>query len=188
MNERKRTVRLAVEGMSCSTCERRIEKAVTAVGGVSGVRASSSLGEVRVACDADRVDRPAIEAAIQAAGYQVRTDPAASRGSILWFLGLLAVIAAVYLIIRSTVGFTFLPSVTQNMGYGLIFVVGLLTSLHCVAMCGGIVLSQGIRRNNPEQPEPTASAGLGPGASWLARSRCSSSASAPSRCSLGWGR
>ena len=32
------------------------------------------------------------------------------------------------------------------MGYGLIFVVGLLTSLHCIAMCGGIVLSQGIRR------------------------------------------
>ncbi len=160
MSERKRTVRLAVEGMSCSTCERRIEKAVRALGGVSGVRASSSLGEVKVTCDAERVDRPAIEAAIQAAGYQVRTDPAASRGSILWFLGLLAVMAAVYLIIRSTVGFTFLPSVTQNMGYGLIFVVGLLTSLHCVAMCGGIVLSQGIRRNNPEQPEPTAPTGL----------------------------
>ena len=28
------------------------------------------------------------------------------------------------------------------MGYGLIFVVGLLTSLHCLAMCGGITLSQ----------------------------------------------
>jgi sulfite exporter TauE/SafE len=36
--------------------------------------------------------------------------------------------------------------VSQSMGYGLIFVVGLLTSLHCIAMCGGIVLSQGINR------------------------------------------
>ena len=28
------------------------------------------------------------------------------------------------------------------MGYGLLFAVGLLTSLHCIAMCGGINLSQ----------------------------------------------
>jgi sulfite exporter TauE/SafE len=28
------------------------------------------------------------------------------------------------------------------MGYGILFVVGLLTSLHCIAMCGGINLSQ----------------------------------------------
>jgi sulfite exporter TauE/SafE len=53
-------------------------------------------------------------------------------------------VAAVYVIIRATGGFTFLPTVTQSMGYGLIFVVGLLTSLHCIAMCGGIALSQGI--------------------------------------------
>ncbi len=66
------------------------------------------------------------------------------------FLGLIAVVAAIYLIIRYTVGFTFLPAVTQSMGYGLIFVVGLLTSLHCIAMCGGIVLSQGIKRNEAE--------------------------------------
>ena len=36
------------------------------------------------------------------------------------------------------------------MGYGLIFVVGLLTSLHCIAMCGGIVLSQGLKRKEAE--------------------------------------
>ena len=27
-------------------------------------------------------------------------------------------------------------------GFGILFVVGLLTSLHCIAMCGGINLSQ----------------------------------------------
>ena len=146
MSDRKRTVRLAVDGMSCSTCERRIEKAVGAIDGVIGVRASASLGEVRIICDPRGVARSAIDAAIHGAGYQVRTDPPPERGSILWFLGLLAVVAAVYLLLRYTVGFTFLPSVNQSMGYGLIFVVGLLTSLHCVAMCGGIVLSQGIRK------------------------------------------
>ena len=29
-----------------------------------------------------------------------------------------------------------------GMGYGMLFVIGLLTSVHCIAMCGGISLSQ----------------------------------------------
>jgi len=66
------------------------------------------------------------------------------------------VVAAVYLIIRYTVGFNFLPAVSQSMGYGLIFVVGLLTSLHCVAMCGGIVLSQGVKRKEEAAADPIA--------------------------------
>ncbi|MBS7299805.1 MAG: sulfite exporter TauE/SafE family protein, partial [Eubacteriales bacterium] len=30
------------------------------------------------------------------------------------------------------------------MGYGMLFLVGLMTSVHCVAMCGGISLSQSL--------------------------------------------
>ena len=29
-----------------------------------------------------------------------------------------------------------------GMGYGMLFVIGLITSVHCIAMCGGINLSQ----------------------------------------------
>ena len=29
-----------------------------------------------------------------------------------------------------------------KMGYGMLFVIGLITSVHCIAMCGGINLSQ----------------------------------------------
>lgn len=38
--------------------------------------------------------------------------------------------------------------VLTEAGYGLLFVIGLLTSLHCVAMCGGITLSQVSVGNN----------------------------------------
>lgn len=34
-----------------------------------------------------------------------------------------------------------IPDISQNMGYGLLFIVGLLTGFHCVAMCGGFVVS-----------------------------------------------
>jgi sulfite exporter TauE/SafE/plastocyanin domain-containing protein/copper chaperone CopZ len=169
MGDRVTTARILVDGMSCGSCEQRIEKAVSALDGVRKVGASASLSEVMVYYEPGRVGLAAIHDAIRGAGYTVRdegtavarttvTDPAAppaARGvtgaPVYRFLGLIAVIAAVYLIIRYSVGFTFLPAVSQSMGYGLIFVVGLLTSLHCIAMCGGIVLSQGIKREDGER-------------------------------------
>lgn len=38
--------------------------------------------------------------------------------------------------------FNFFPQAEEGMGYGMLFLIGLLTSVHCVAMCGGINLSQ----------------------------------------------
>ncbi len=165
MGNKRTAARIVVDGMTCSSCEKRVEKALLALAGVYEARTRASLSEVMVYYDPDLVTREAIHDGIRAAGYQVRDEaPAApvaaaggSSGAARWkanaayrFLGLLAVVAAVYFMIRSTVGFTFLPTVTQSMGDGLIFVVGLLTSLHCVAMCGGIVLSQGLKRRVDE--------------------------------------
>lgn len=184
MATKRKAERFLVDGMSCSHCEERIEKAVQALEGVHMVSASAPIGEVSVYHDPELVDRHLIVEAIKKAGYQVRGEPHASEAGtprvapagaaekglaetrasegaaatsraagIYRFLGLIAVVAAIYLIIRYTVGFTFLPTISQSMGYGLIFVVGLLTSLHCIAMCGGIVLSQGISRREEEPGE-----------------------------------
>ena len=34
------------------------------------------------------------------------------------------------------------PMAREGMGLGMLFAVGLATSLHCVAMCGGINIAQ----------------------------------------------
>ena len=75
MSGKRATARIIVDGMTCSSCEQRIEKAVRALDGVSHVTASASLSEVMVYYDADLVNREAIHAAITGAGYQVRNDP-----------------------------------------------------------------------------------------------------------------
>jgi copper chaperone CopZ len=54
-------------------------------------------------------------------------------GGLLFLLGL-------YWIINHAFSFNF-PTITPGMGLAVIFVVGLLTSLHCIGMCGGFVLS-----------------------------------------------
>ncbi|MGB7605523.1 MAG: sulfite exporter TauE/SafE family protein, partial [Lutisporaceae bacterium] len=57
-------------------------------------------------------------------------------------IGIGIIVLALYIIIKHTIGFNFIPEVNQSMGYKILFIVGVLTSLHCVAMCGGINLSQ----------------------------------------------
>jgi sulfite exporter TauE/SafE len=44
-----------------------------------------------------------------------------------------------YFILRTVKGVA-VPEISQGMSYGLLFIVGLLTGFHCVAMCGGFVI------------------------------------------------
>lgn len=39
----------------------------------------------------------------------------------------------------------------SGMSYGMLFVIGLFTSVHCIAMCGGINLSQTLQKNVSEE-------------------------------------
>jgi sulfite exporter TauE/SafE len=55
------------------------------------------------------------------------------------------IILALYVLLRqSGIGTltSAFPLAETGMGYGMLFVIGLVTSVHCVAMCGGINLSQ----------------------------------------------
>jgi sulfite exporter TauE/SafE len=45
----------------------------------------------------------------------------------------------------------YLPDLSMNASYGLLFIIGLLTSFHCLGMCGGIVLSQTIGDENVDR-------------------------------------
>jgi sulfite exporter TauE/SafE len=52
--------------------------------------------------------------------------------------------------------FNVFPEAKAGMSYGVLFVIGILTSVHCVAMCGGINLSQCI----PQKAENTDKGGI----------------------------
>lgn len=137
-----------VKGMSCPSCEIKIENALRKIEGVKEVKASMSKSQVKVKCDSSLVTTETLIAVMQKLGYQVdnsgQTGDTKKKGSINQLIGIGIIIFALYLIIKSTVGFNFIPQVDKSVGYGMLFVVGLLTSLHCIAMCGGINLSQSV--------------------------------------------
>lgn len=150
-----------VQGMSCTGCEHIIEKALKELDGVIDVNASFSKNTVTVVYDGEKINYAKIRSAVKKAGYTIeKVTITASDKSVgekekslspLQFIGIIIILLAAYLIIDNTVGFNFIPEVTSSMGYGVLFVVGLLTSLHCVAMCGGINMSQCISQNGSAQ-------------------------------------
>lgn len=42
----------------------------------------------------------------------------------------------------------YLPSLDTNVNYGLLFTFGILTSFHCLGMCGGIAISQTVKNTH----------------------------------------
>jgi sulfite exporter TauE/SafE/copper chaperone CopZ len=154
-----------VKGMTCPSCELKIENSLKKIGGVREVKAALASSAVEVHYDAAQVEPEKLMAAIAKLGYNATVKPDGGKDtkkfSINQLLGVGIIIFASYWIIKSTIGFNFIPQVDESVGYGMLFVIGLLTSLHCIAMCGGINISQCIkappsRINISEGAHPTA--------------------------------
>ena len=130
-----------VEGMTCSGCERRLETAVGALPGCASVQADRKKGILKVRCDAPCTDE-AIAQAVEAAGYHVAEAPRRRWDGVY----VLVILLGLFLIARQlgwTEFFQKFPTVSgAQMGYAALFLVGLLTSVHCIAMCGGLNLAQ----------------------------------------------
>jgi sulfite exporter TauE/SafE/copper chaperone CopZ len=138
---------LRVKGMTCATCEMIIEKKLRKLDGISKVKASWKNASVDVTYDSGAIDLDKITGTIERLGYDINKG-SPEKLQIKPLVGAGVIILALYLIVSKTIGFNFFPQVNQSMGYGIIFLVGFLTSIHCIAMCGGINLSQCVSYNN----------------------------------------
>jgi sulfite exporter TauE/SafE/copper chaperone CopZ len=149
---------LHIDGMTCTGCVTRIENALRKIGGVVEAEAVFSSSVVYVAYDANKTGLDQITASIEKLGYTVRsaggrisagqTGSGSSAGQkggrniVGQLTGIGIIILALWLVFGNTDITGFVPEIDQSMSFGVLFVVGLLTSVHCVAMCGGINMSQ----------------------------------------------
>ncbi len=137
-------ISLHISGMMCSACVANVERALSAVPGVSKARVNLAKKSARVTFDEQRASRADLVRAVEEAGYTVSDE--AQPGNSPAKVAAIALAAVAIWLIVSILGFdlsgTDFPLATSGMGYGMLFVVGVLTSFHCVAMCGGINISQ----------------------------------------------
>ena len=172
-------MRFLVDGMTCVSCENKIEQTLGNMSGIESVSARYATSEVDVRFQSDRISVEMIEEALKQADYPVlervvldidlpgaspRDDSRTRRSTtrpqpgthkpeqkkslpvaLGKLAGLLIALFALAMLINQVGGlnlFYAFPVAEAGMGLGMLFVIGLLTSVHCVAMCGGINLSQ----------------------------------------------
>ncbi len=139
--EAKVTKKFKAKGMTCKNCELVIKKQVKTMPGVKKIDIDYATEEVQVTYDPHKIKFLNIKEAIESKGYicdeYKGTKNLSTSG---WILSVLGIIVVAYFALQylDTIE---LPQISQNMSYGLLFLVGLLTGLHCVSMCGGFVVS-----------------------------------------------
>ena len=126
---------LSIEGMTCKSCVEKVTHAIKSVSGVSGVNVSLTGQKATFELSGRSGTLADIIQAIEKAGYGAQERRGFDWFYIWGFVGL-----AVIMMLSSRLR-NLAPSFT-GANYGLVFVIGLFTSVHCVGMCGGITLSQ----------------------------------------------
>ncbi|SFC50831.1 sulfite exporter TauE/SafE family protein [Clostridium uliginosum] len=132
---------IKVYNMTCTSCENRVERALKKVNGVINAMASYSAQNVTVEYDSGLCTKEQLTEAINKTGYSTKGS------NNIKLAGFFVVVAAILLLGNSTSGFD-MSAKLNNASYMVLFVVGMLTSIHCVGMCGGIMLTQSLSKNN----------------------------------------
>ena len=118
--------------MTCTSCEMRIENKLKNIEGVIEVKAIYSSSNVYITYDANILDVDKITEVIQKLDYKVKNNQQKNnvleqskeikkslgdKMPINQLLGIGIIIFALYLIIKNTIGFNFIPQVNQSTGW-----------------------------------------------------------------------
>lgn len=141
----KKKLVLEISGMHCSNCSKRIKKAIS---NMDVENLNVSYEEGRLSCLVDEENK--VIEAIEDLGYTAKAiDDNGVSKKYKGIVPALIIILAFFFIVRNTVGFNSIPQLGEEASYTILFVLGIATSLHCLSMCGGIVISQSMAFNNP---------------------------------------
>jgi sulfite exporter TauE/SafE/copper chaperone CopZ/plastocyanin domain-containing protein len=151
-----KTRTIHIGGMTCVNCQNRIEKKLNSTVGVENAVVSFSAGTAAVTYNTSVITFGEIKAVIEKLGYKALDNR--ERPPVSEIAAALVIILSLYVLLQG-LGVSALtpafPLAEAGMNYGMLFIIGLVTSVHCAAMCGGINLSQCIQ---------AAPAAAGPGA------------------------
>lgn len=140
-----KSIRLRIGGMTCVSCQNKIERKLRNTAGVESAKVSYNAGIADITYDTDIISLKDITAIIHRLDYQVLPGSGTQGPNTSRVIGSLVIIVSLYVFLQQFGILNLLvPSqlADTKMGYGMLFVIGLVTSIHCIAMCGGINLSQ----------------------------------------------
>lgn len=162
----KQTV-FTIGGMTCVNCENKIEQQLKQRKGVKDATVSYNKGTAVVTFDREEINEEQMIQVIEQLDYEVirasfqkrqKDEKEEFNKKNTWnqVIGVGILLLATSVLMKQ-LGlsriFNAFPQVEENMGYGMLFLIGLATSVHCIGMCGGIHLSQCLsyQKNSEEE-------------------------------------
>lgn len=145
-------IKLQIQGMHCQSCADLIKERVEELDGINKVKVSYSKEAAEIDFDNAKTNADSIINKIEEDTYSCNIfEGGGKKKKKGWVLGLIGLVVAIYFLLSIVDGIN-LPQITQNMGYGLLFLVGLLTGFHCISMCGGFVVSYTLKNAKSSKP------------------------------------
>ncbi len=162
----KQTV-FTIGGMTCVNCENKIEQQLKQREGVKDATVSYNKGTAVITFDREEINEEQIIQVIEQLDYEVirakfqkrqKNEKEEFNKKDTWnqVIGVGVLLLAISVLMKQ-LGlsriFNAFPQAQENMGYGMLFVIGIVTSVHCIGMCGGIHLSQCLsyQKNSEEE-------------------------------------
>ncbi len=139
----RKKIHLKISGMTCTNCRDRIANKLNKTNGIIKATVSYEKNSAEISYDDNKISFEQIKATINKLGYEISDGKTDFVRSLI----ILMSIILIYKILQSSGLLNFLVPgqlADSKMSYGMLFLIGLTTSLHCVATCGGINLSQSI--------------------------------------------
>ncbi len=132
-----------VSDMHCPACEKKLERALMRVPGITAAKASYSQNTVDIEFDLSVCSESLIQQTVHTCGYTLggKID---AKNKPKNYLGLAAIFGVILALSQFTGSFDMSSRLTGQVTYLVIFAIGLMTSLHCVGMCGGLMMSQAV--------------------------------------------
>jgi uncharacterized protein len=134
---------LYIKGMTCTHCEMRVKETLLKIEGVKSVKASFKDGKAYVTGD---FDTDKASAALEEIGYKLILKKQNKKTPLKEVLPIFLIMSVLFIIFGNV--FNFIPSISNDVSLPMLFLIGILTSVHCIGMCGSINLAVVMKKDS----------------------------------------
>lgn len=143
-----KSITIKVNDMVCTSCEKRIDEKLKRLIGVLESKSNYKESSTYIRYDDSKCMYDEVVLELKKIGYSVSEKSSGSKihnkSEIISIIGIIFVAIIIIKLGRNSGAFNMSEALTSKVSFVALFVIGVLTSLHCVGMCGGIMMSQSI--------------------------------------------
>ncbi len=130
-----------VYGMKCHSCESAVEHEINQLDGILNVNADHENSIVIVTYENELCNDDKIKNAIINSGFSL------SNNMIVKVLSLSILVVSIFFLENNPLTGSNISQTNKEISFIMIFIFGLFTSINCIGMCSGIMLTQSLDKN-----------------------------------------